>query len=749
MIVWLKDKNALERAVVTKTYTIAGKDITLESGRLALFATGSIVIHDAVGNFLLTTCGIGNPKDGDFFPLTVEFQEKYYANGKIGGNRFMKREGRPSEASILNSRVIDRPIRPMFPKGTRTDTQIIATIMSSSGLSDFGFYGITGASLSTMLAGVKEFEWPVAGVRIVSDEAGNMIFDPTFEQIAAAHLDLTVAGTMDAITMVESQGQEVSNELMVKAFEYAHEIIKELCHAQADFLAEYKKVHVLPETTLTVVDTDETVLARVRDIITEDQVKAVYGLGKLEFHDSIHNLVESTATALGYDEETNTPKMADIADSVKDVVKTHMRKTVLTTRTRLDGRACDEVRPVRATAPILPRTHGSALFERGVTQVLSITTLGGPSDIQLIDDMFEEDTKRYIHHYNFPPFSVGEVKPLRGVGRREVGHGRLAEKALEPVLPKESDFPYMIRVVSETTTCNGSSSMASVCGSTMSLMDAGVPISAMVAGVAMGMIYDEDTGKYEILADIQAQEDFLGDMDFKVARTDKGITALQMDCKIAGLSMDVIRGVFARSVDACGYIMGEMKKCLSEPRTELSPYAPFLLAVFVPEDKMREVIGKGGETIQGIEKEYGVEVNLEDDGQCTITAKTQEAGKAALEFIKWILKDIEVGDVYEGKIVKILDTVGAIVELGKGKEGMIHISKFGVPQRIANVNDVAKVGEIVKVKVYNVDKEKWRIGLEKMTEMSTSPASGNSSVIPSATRDPEAQAVSETVAPAV
>ncbi len=461
-----------------------------------------------------------------------------------------------------------------------------------------------------------------------------MIFDPTFEQIAAAHLDLTVAGTLDAITMVESQGQEVSNELMVRAFEYAHEIIKELCHAQADFLAEYKKVHVLPETTLTVVDTDETVLARVRDIITEDQVKAVYGLGKLEFHDAIHDLVESTATALGYDEETNTPKMADIADSVKDVVKTHMRKTVLGTRTRLDGRACDEVRPVRATAPILPRTHGSALFERGVTQVLSITTLGGPSDIQLIDDMFEEDTKRYIHHYNFPPFSVGEVKPLRGVGRREVGHGRLAEKALEPVLPKESDFPYMIRVVSETTTCNGSSSMASVCGSTMSLMDAGVPIKAMVAGVAMGMIYDEDTGKYEILADIQAQEDFLGDMDFKVARTDKGITALQMDCKIAGLSMDVIKQVFAKSVDACGYIMGEMKKCLSEPRTELSPYAPFLLAVFVPEDKMREVIGKGGETIQGIEKEYGVEVNLEDDGQCTITAKTQEAGKAALEFIK-------------------------------------------------------------------------------------------------------------------
>jgi polyribonucleotide nucleotidyltransferase len=290
--------------------------------------------------------------------------------------------------------------------------------------------------------------------------------------------------------------------------------------------------------------------------------------------------------------------MADIADSVKDVVKNHMRKTVLETKSRLDGRKTDEVRPVRATASILGRTHGSALFERGVTQVLSVATLGGPSDIQIIDDMFEEDTKRYVHHYNFPPFSVGEVKPLRGVGRREVGHGRLAEKALEPVLPDEATFPYMIRVVSETTTCNGSSSMASVCGSTLSLMDAGVPIKAMVAGVAMGMIYNEETGKYEILADIQAQEDFLGDMDFKVARTEKGITALQMDCKIAGLSMDVIRAVFAKSIDATGYIMGEMKQCLANPRAELSPYAPFLLGIQVPEEKMREVIGKGGETIQ-------------------------------------------------------------------------------------------------------------------------------------------------------
>lgn len=732
MIVGLKDKLALSRAVVEKTYTIGGKKITFESGRLALFATGSVVIKDEDGNFLLTTTGIGNPKDGDFFPLTVEYQEKYYANGKIGGNRFMKREGRPSETSILNSRVIDRPIRPMFPKGTRTEVQIISTIMSSSGVSDFGWYGVTGASLSVMLAGVKEFEAPVSGVRVIADEAGNFIFDPTFEQLQNAHLDLTVAGTEDAITMVESQGDQVSNDLMVRAFEFAHAIIQDFCKAQKDFVAEYTKIHALPETEIKVIDTDAEVLAKVHALVTESEIQALYNLGKLEFHDAIHDLVERIAEKYltlnpspeGEGDGTNSPSlkekglgdevMRDIADSVKKVVATHMRKTVLETRSRLDGRVPDEVRPVRATAPILPRTHGSALFERGVTQVLSITTLGGPSDIQLIDDMYEEDTKRYIHHYNFPPFSVGEVKPLRGVGRREVGHGRLAEKALEPVLPSEDAFPYMIRVVSETTTCNGSSSMASVCGSTMSLMDAGVPIKAMVAGVAMGMIYDETTGKYEILSDIQAQEDFLGDMDFKVARTETGITALQMDCKISGLSMDVIREVFTKSIGACGYIMDEMKKCLSAPRTELSPLAPFLLAVHVPEEKMREVIGKGGETIQGIEKDFGVEVNLEDDGHCTITAKTQEAGKAALEFIRGILKDIEVGDVYEGKIIKILDTVGAIVEIAKGKEGMVHISKFGVKERIDNVNNVAKIGEIITVRVYNVDKEKGRIGLEKV-----------------------------------
>lgn len=464
-----------------------------------------------------------------------------------------------------------------------------------------------GASLSTLLAGITEFEGPVAGVRICLDETRAFLFDPTFDQIAASRLDLTIAGTMDAITMVESQGQEVDDETMIRAFEFAHQCVRELCQAQMDFLEKYRAVYPISTTEITVREPDHAIESRVEAIITSEQIEAVFGLGKIEFHDAMHDLVESVIVRYRevYEGEIllsggtiEAAKDGDIAEAVKHTVKEAMRAKVLSTKTRLDGRALDQVRPVRASASILPRTHGSGLFERGVTQVLSVATLGGPSDIQIIDGMYEEDTKRYIHHYNFPPFSVGEVKPLRGVSRREVGHGRLAEKALEPVLPSEMDFPYMIRVVSETTTCNGSSSMASVCGSSLALMDAGVPIKSIVAGVAMGMIYDEVSGDYEILSDIQAQEDFLGDLDFKVARTEAGITALQMDCKIAGLSMEVVRAVFAQSRTAIGYIMGEMQKCLAAPRSELSPYAPFLLSVFVPEEKMREVIGKGGETIQ-------------------------------------------------------------------------------------------------------------------------------------------------------
>lgn len=607
MIAGLSDQNALTKAMVTKTYEIGGKKITFESGRLALLADGAVVVRDEEGNYLLVTAGIKDEVNmsAGFFPLSCEFQEKYYATGKIGGNRFMKREGRPSETAVLNSRMIDRPIRPMFPKGTINDIQIIATIMSSSGASDYGFYGITGASLALQLAGVSEFEGPVAGVRIALLADGTTFkFDPTIDDLSTALLDLTVAGTEDAITMVESQGKEVDESVMIRAFEFAHALVRDIVAAQRDFVVSYGKIHPITEQKLTVNEDEKELKDMIDSLITDERITKLYHLGKTDFHHALTVLEEEMKLALAPSDENEAYADKDIEEAVYSIVKKHMRKNILDTGLRLDGRKVDEVRPIRGTFGILPRVHGSALFQRGITQALTIATLGGPGDIQIIDDMFEENTKRYIHHYNFPPFSVGEVRPLRGVGRREVGHGRLAEKALEPVLPSLEKFPYFIRMVSEITTCNGSSSMASVCGSTMAMMDAGVPITALVSGVAMGMVYDDATGKYVVLSDIQAQEDFLGDLDFKIARTNKGITALQMDCKIAGLSMEVIGKVFAQAKGSLDHIRTEMSRELAAPRPALSPYAPFILSVLVPQEKMRDVIGKGGETIQGIEKNF-------------------------------------------------------------------------------------------------------------------------------------------------
>lgn len=526
-------------------------------------------------------------------------------------------------------------------------------------------------------------------------------------------LDLTVAGTEDAITMVESQGQEVEEATMLRAFEFAHSLVCDIVKAQTDFIAFYKTTHPIAEQKLFVKAADTALKDHIDALINEERITKLYHLGKSDFHHALAILEEDMKVALGYTEDTEKLTAKAIEEAVYSIVKKHMRKNILESGLRLDGRRAEEVRPVRGTFGVLPRTHGSALFQRGITQALTITTLGGPGDIQIIDDMYEENTKRYIHHYNFPPFSVGEVRMLRGVGRREVGHGRLAEKALEPVLPSLEKFPYFIRVVSEITTCNGSSSMASVCGSTMSLMDAGVPIRALVSGVAMGMIYDDETGNFVILSDIQAQEDFLGDLDFKVARTDKGITALQMDCKIKGLKMEVIGKVFEQAQKALAHIRTEMTQELSAPRSNLSPYAPFILSITIPVDRIREVIGKGGEMIQKITKDFIVEVDITDEGMVSVTAKNQENGKAAIIFITALLKDIEPGETHTGKVAKILEGIGAIIDLGSGKSGMIHISKIA-KERVTNIEHFVKIGDMVVVKVLTVDKEKGRIGLERV-----------------------------------
>lgn len=715
-MIGLSDKNAVNIVPLKKTYNIGGKNITFETGKLGLLANGSVTVSDDFGNVLFVTAGIketGVNEKADFFPLVVDYQEKFYATGKIGGNRFMKREGRPSESSVLTSRLIDRPIRPMFPKGFINDVQIIATALSATNESDLGFFGITGASLALMMTG-SPFEGPVAGVRIVSGTDGSFIFDPSFEEEQNAKLNLLVAGTLDAITMVESAGKEVSQAEMMAGLKFASNLIKELCNAQNDFIADYKKQFGIPEITAYYNLPDESLFDRVAEFLTDAKLESLYGLGKKDFQHQLDQLDLETKEFLGVTEE-NAQELGIDMNAIGELVykrtKQVMRKNILESEKRLDLRKLDEVRPIKCETGLLPRVHGSALFQRGMTQALSITTLWGPEDIQIVDDMYEETTRRYIHHYNFPPFSVGEVRMLRWVGRREIGHGKLAEKALEAVLPPENEFPYMMRVVSETMTCNGSSSMASVCGSTLSLMQAWVPITAPVAGIAMGMIYDEDSGKYKILSDIQAQEDFLGDMDFKVAMTPNGITAMQLDVKIKGLSMEVFENAFAQARVSLNHILAEMLKVQPAVAPNLSPYAPLIMNVFVPVEKIREVIGKGWENVQRLEKEYLVKISIAEDGNTTVTAKDQIGGQKAVDEIKAMVWEPEVGYKGIGKIAKIIEGTWAIVEFN-GKSGMIHISKLAAT-RVVNVTDIVKEWESVEFEVIEVNREKGRIGLKR------------------------------------
>ena len=714
-MIWLSDINAVSMQALKKAYTISGKNLTFESGKLGLLANGAVTMSDENGNMLFTTVGVkevGLNLQADFFPLVVDYVEKYYATGKIGGNRFMKREARPSDNATLTSRMIDRPIRPMFPKGIINDTQVICNVLSSDNNSEQGSWGITSASLGLLMAGAP-FEWPVAGAKITLMDDGSYIFDPNFEEEKNAKLHLVVAGTEDAITMVEAGANEVSNEEMLAALTYAHGIIKELCSAQEDFLKDYEARFGIKKIEATFNNPDTSLYSKVQAFLTDEKLEALYGKGKKEFQQVLDSFDEETKQYLlsewDYTEDDDTSWVgAMVYKRVKEV----MRKNVLEKGQRLDGRKTDEVRQIKWETGLIPRTHGSGLFQRGMTQVLNICTLWGPEDKMIVDGMFTEAEKRYIHHYNFPPYSVGEVRMMRGVGRREVGHGRLAERALEPVLPSESEFPYMIRTVSEVTTCNGSSSMASVCGSTMSLMNAGVPIKRPVSGVAMGMIYDEDSGNYKILSDIQAQEDFLWDMDFKVARTAEGITAMQLDVKIKWLKMQVFEEAFTQWQDASEFILWEMLKVQGEVSPELSPYAPLVMFIQIPEEKIRDIIGKGGENIQRLEKEYGVKLSIADDGSTSVTAETQEMWKKALADIKEKLWTPDVGYMWTGKIVKIIEWVGAIVEF-RGQSGMIHISKLS-KERVTNVEDVVKLDDQVDFEIIQVDLMKGRIGLKKM-----------------------------------
>lgn len=717
----ISDRNAASMVSLKKTYTIGGEEITLETGKLGLLINGAVTISDTNDNILFVTTGFktkGLNENASFFPLVVDYQEKFYATGKIGGNRFQRREGRPSDSATLTARLIDRPIRPMFPKGIVNDTQVICTVLSASGEKELGFWGIIGASLGLQMAGAP-FEGPVSSCNISVMNDGSYIFNPTVEQEKESKLNLLTAGTVDAITMIEAGGNEVSDELMLEAIEYSHNLIKEICAVQDDFVKEYEARFGITKHEATLNISDESLYATVKEFLTEEKMSCLYNKSKIDFQNELDNLdvlVTEYLTELGHiSDEVNEDLVQIDANEVGNLVykrvKETMRSKILETGERLDGRNPKEVREVCSEVSLLPRTHGSALFRRGMTQSLSIATLGGPDDEMTLDGMMPEDTKRYIHHYNFPPYSVGEVRMMRGTWRREIGHGALAERALLPVIPSEEEFPYVMRVVSEITTCNGSSSMASICGSTLSLMNAGVPIKTPVWGVAMGMIYDEETGKYVILSDIQAQEDFLGDMDFKVARTKNGITAMQLDVKIKGLKMEIFKEGFAQSTGAVEYILENMLKAQPEVATELSKYAPLIMSMQIQENDIRVVIGKGWANVQRMEKEYGVKVSIADDGMTTITADTQEGGKKAIADIEALLWNPSEGEKYTGEVVKIIDGVGAIVSF-KNTSGMIHISKLS-PLRAMKVEDYVNVGDSVDFTVIQVDLAKGRIGLAR------------------------------------
>lgn len=718
--------------IKTLKTTIAGRELTIESGKLALAADGAVTVRYGDTVVLCTAMMSAKGKeDADFFPLTVEYQERYYASGKIKGSRFIKREGRPSDEATLKARLIDRPIRPLFPKGITNEVQIIATILSADMVNEPGVLSITGASTACLIAGMP-LDAPLAGVRIGMID-GQLILFPTMEQIEKGQLDLTVAGTPEAITMVEAGAYEIDEETMLKAITMGHEAIKEICR----FQEEFKKLINPEPREFTVAKVDDTILESVRAALTNEDLDSVVGKRKAEVKIAKHLLEEKAlgifAERLANEEYTS----GGILDAVQKLVEENMRKNIIEKGTRIDGRQLDEIRPIHCEVGVLPRTHGSALFQRGETQALTISTLGAPGAAQIIDTMDIDIEKRYIHYYNFPPYSTGEVKALRGTSRREIGHGFLAERALVPVIPSKEEFPYTMLLVSEIVTCNGSSSMASVCGSTLSLMDAGVPIRKPVAGVAMGLVTSDEfrkngNGNYKILTDIQGMEDFAGDMDFKVTGTDTGITALQMDIKVKGINVDIMREALSKAKIARDFIMSKMLEALAKPRTELSKYAPLITSIKIDPDQIRDVIGKGGETIQKITAECGVEIDIDQSGIVMITSPDQVSGQKAVDWVNRITYIPKVGDVFEGTVVRIMD-FGAFVEILPGRDGLVHVSKLR-PYRVNNVADEVKLGDKIKVKLAEID-DQGRLNLSAK-EFFTGPMPGQQA--PQAPQAPKA-----------
>ena len=677
---------------------LAGRTLTIETGELAKQAGGAALVRYGDTVVLVTATASKEAKEIDFFPLTVDYEEKMYAVGRIPGG-FVKREGRPPETAILHSRLIDRPIRPLFDKGCRNEVHVCATVLSVDQDNAPEICGMIGASAALALSDIP-WAGPIAGVRI-GRVNGSFVINPTVAQLEATDLNVVVAGTKDAILMVEGGAQEVAEDVLLDAIMAAHEEIKRIVSFQEEMVAVAgKEKRVLPTHAL-----DEDILAAVKEYAHDALDKAVRCADKQQ-RDAQQDEVYADTRA--HFEEIYPENMDDVNMALEKMTKEIVRHMITVEKIRPDGRQLDEVRSISVRVGVLPRTHGSGLFTRGQTQVLNICTLAPLSEKQTIDGIGIETEKRYIHHYNFPSYSVGEARSSRGPGRREIGHGALAERALLAVLPTEEEFPYAMRLVSEVLESNGSSSMASVCGSTLSLMDAGVPIKAPVAGIAMGLVTQGE--HYTILTDIQGMEDALGDMDFKVAGTAKGVTAIQMDIKISGLSREILKEALEQAHKGRMHIMGKMLAVIDAPRDNMSPWAPRIITMNIDPDKIRDVIGQGGKVIRGIIEETGAKIDIEDDGTIFIAAVEEAAANKAIEIITNLTKEVEVGEVYLGKVTRLMN-FGAFVEVLPGKEGLVHISKLA-KERVENVEDVVNVGDEIMVKVIEIDKQ-GRINLSR------------------------------------
>ena len=675
--------------------TIAGREFCVETGELAQLASGSALVKYGDTVVLATATASAKPRDGvDFFPLSVDYEEKMYSVGKIPGG-FLKREGKPSEKAILTSRVIDRPIRPLFPKDYRNDVGIVTTVMSVDIDNSPEICAMNGASIAISISEMP-FAGPVGAV-IVGLVDGEFVINPTLEQREKSEMYVTVAGTKKKVVMIEAGANEVSEDVMYDAIVYAHSEIKKICDFIETIVAAVGKEKAPYEAHEVDHDMFDKVYA-----YSYDKVCAAIDTDDKRIRDErMKVLSDEVMEYLGEEYEGRDAELDEIFYKIQKEI---VRKWLIEDHKRVDGRQIDEIRPLSASVGILPRTHGSGLFSRGQTQVLTVATLGAVSESQTIDGLDEETSKRYMHQYNFPSYSVGETKPSRGPGRREIGHGALAERALKPVIPSVDEFPYAIRLVSEVLSSNGSTSQGSVCGSTLALMDAGVPIKAPVAGISCGLITKPDSDDFLTMVDIQGVEDFYGDMDFKVAGTKKGITAIQMDIKVDGLTYDIIKEAFRKTRDARYYILDEvMLKAIDAPRAELSEYAPKIITTKVPVDKIKDVIGSGGKTIQKIIADTGVKIDIEDDGSVFILTTDSEAAKKALETVEGIVAEPEVGKIYTGKVVKIIE-IGAFVEFLPGREGLVHISKLE-NHRVAKVEDVVSEGDEIKVKLMEIDRQ--------------------------------------------